>query len=343
MDAATFARFLRDANKLKPRQVAEVDRVLAEARERAGAVLALETEDGGDDAEPPLCPRCGALASQRWGTTRTGFQRRRCVGCGATFTARTGTVLAGLRRPGAVARLLAMMVGNGALGSAESLSCRKIGVRLGITRTTAWRWRMVLLRALPAALVQTPVFTGLVEMDEAYQMESRKASREWMRHAADPDQHPQPNRPQWHAWPKGTRPRGLNRRWHLPLLTTVQRGGPAEMVPITRPTQHVLAVTMAGRIAPDAHLHTDGAFAFERFAQNAGLDHTVCIAKQPNLRVRPSAHINTVNGVHALWRRFIGAFKGPASKNLAAYAAWFTLLRNPGPTPAQILRAVARG
>ena len=99
MDDATFARFLHNANKLKPRQVAEVDRVLAEARERAGAVLALETEEGGDDAEPPLCPRCGALASQRWGTTRTGFQRRRCVGCGATFTARTGTVLAGLVGP----------------------------------------------------------------------------------------------------------------------------------------------------------------------------------------------------------------------------------------------------
>ena len=115
------------------------------------------------------------------------------------------------------------------------------------------------------------------------------------------------------------------------------------MVAIARPTQHVLASTMAGRIAPDGHLHTDGAFAFERFASSASLDHTVCIAKQPNLRARPSAHINTVNGIHALWRRFVGVFRGLASKNLAAYAAWFTRLRNPGPSPAQILRCIAKG
>jgi len=100
---------------------------------------------------------------------------------------------------------------------------------------------------------------------------------------------------------------------------------------------------MAGRIAPDASLHTDGAFAFERFAVKAGLDHTVCIQSQPQHRARPSAHINTVNGIHAIWRRFVGVFRGPASKNLAAYAAWFTLLRNPGPTASDVLRAVARG
>ena len=100
--------------------------------------------------------------------------------------------------------------------------------------------------------------------------------------------------------------------------------------------------TMAGRIAPAAHLHTDGSFAFERFAQKAGLDHTVCLAKQPSAQLRPSAHINTVNGVHALLPGFIQAFRGPASKDLGLYTAWFTLLRNPGPRPMEILRDGAR-
>ena len=112
MDDATFFRLLRDVRKLKPRQVAAMDRALAETREKAGAVLALETEDGGENAAPPACPRCGVSASERWGFARTGFQRHRCVGCGKTFTARTGTALAGMRRPGAVVRLLAMMTGS---------------------------------------------------------------------------------------------------------------------------------------------------------------------------------------------------------------------------------------
>ena len=78
MDDATFFRLLRDVRKLKPRQVAAMDRALAETREKAGAVLALETEDGGENAAPPACPRCGVSASERWGFARTGFQRQVC-------------------------------------------------------------------------------------------------------------------------------------------------------------------------------------------------------------------------------------------------------------------------
>ena len=329
---AQWARLISMLDRLKPQQIAAVDAHLAGARERARAVLALE---GG--GEPLPCPRCGGEASSKWGTTRTGFQRRRCRGCGITFTARTGTAMACVQRPGAMAGLLAAMVQPGA----GPLSCRVAARIFGVGRMTIWRWRMTLLAAM-IPTTDARYFTGIVEMDEAYQKESRKASREWARHASDPATHPKPDRPQWHAWPRGTRPRGLNRRWHLPLLTTVQRGGPTEMLPITRPTQAVIAATMPGRIASDAHLHTDGAFSFERFAQNAGLDHTVCIRKQPGTRARPSAHINTVNGEHALWRRFVRAFRGPASKNLALYAAWFNALRNPGPASDQIFRAMAR-
>lgn len=62
--------------------------------------------------------------------------------------------------------------------------------------------------------------------------------------------------------------------------------------------------------------------------------------KPPSPTVRPHQHRQRG---HALWCGFIRAFRGPASKNLAAYAAWFTLLRNPGPTPMEIFRVGARG
>ena len=169
MDPAAFARWLSQSTSLKPQHLAVFDDAVAALRERAAAVLALEDGD-----EPLPCPKCGGAQHQRWGTTRTGFQRRRCSGCGATFTARTGTPLAQVQRPGGVARLVALMFGDEASG--VGASCRKAARALGVRPMTVWGWRMVLLQALPAALRQARVFTGLVEMDEAYQRESRKAS-----------------------------------------------------------------------------------------------------------------------------------------------------------------------
>lgn len=96
MEPQTFARWLSQAKCLRPQQLAAFDDAVASLRERAAAVLALEDGD-----EPLPCPKCGGAQHQRWGTTRTGFQRRRCSGCGATFTAPTGTPLASVRRRGA--------------------------------------------------------------------------------------------------------------------------------------------------------------------------------------------------------------------------------------------------
>lgn len=58
MDDAAFARLLSTIPKLKARQVLSVDRVLAEVREKTGAFLALETEDG---ATPPNLPYTRAV------------------------------------------------------------------------------------------------------------------------------------------------------------------------------------------------------------------------------------------------------------------------------------------
>ena len=69
-------------------------------------------------------------------------------------------------------------------------------------------------------------FAGIVEIDEAYQRESRKGSREWVRHAQNPAQHPAPPRHQWHIYESGLgkMQRGLS-RWQLPLLTITDRSG----------------------------------------------------------------------------------------------------------------------
>jgi len=63
-------------------------------------------------------------------------------------------------------------------------------------------------------------------VDETYQKESRKGSREWVRHKQDPINHTKPPRLRWYEYTKlgVNMQRGLS-QWQLPILTVVDRGG----------------------------------------------------------------------------------------------------------------------
>lgn len=60
------------------------------------------------------------------------------------------------------------------------------------TNTTAFRWRHRWLRA-PCTQKET-AFTGIVEAEETFFLESYKGSRAWARHAQDPSSPPPPAR-----------------------------------------------------------------------------------------------------------------------------------------------------
>ena len=92
------------------------------------------------------CPRCGADALRRWGVDGRGLRRLRCRACKRTCSATAGSLLAGLRRPEAFrAGLRDMIYAN------HPASCRRLTVRLGVDKTTVWRWRMRILAALECA------------------------------------------------------------------------------------------------------------------------------------------------------------------------------------------------
>lgn len=57
---------------------------------------------------------------------------------------------------------------------------------------------------------------------------------------------------------------------------------------------------------------------------------------------KPSAHINTVNGLHALWRGFVQRFRGPATRYLARYASWFVATRNPRTDAKAVFQALIK-
>lgn len=67
---------------------------------------------------------------------------------------------------------------------------------------------------------------GVVEADAKFFRESRKGSREWVRHLRDPINHPKPDRMRWLDY-KRTRtrlPAGIS-KYQIPVLTMADRAG----------------------------------------------------------------------------------------------------------------------
>ena len=235
-----LATLLRSITDLPPSQITRAEEALRTARRRAEAVV--EIDAVGEDR---ACPSCGGLDGSRWGRTRAGAQRWRCKGCGRSWTGRTGTPLAGVHRPG-----LFIEVARNMLDPMETpLSCRKLGSRLGLSRDTVWRWRMLVLTQLRS--VSLPALSGIVEADDTAQRESRKGSREWVRHERDPSQ-PRPPRKRWHEYPKGRPPQKIHKKWSEAILGVVDREGRANFAHTGNIGQATLHAVLAPQVAPDA-------------------------------------------------------------------------------------------
>ena len=273
------------------------------------------------------CVHCGGSALVRWGSTRTGLQRLRCKGCGRTFSAATGTVVARIRLPEKLQQALADM-----LGPAPS-SCRRLAARLDVDKMTIWHWRMAILAALEG--IGADRLGGIVEADETFVRESRKGSREWVRHARDPERFPAPPRPRnplrWisshtysgvifsSTWASALYPP----KWQIPILTLTDRGGAqrAERLPDRR-AENLVAV-LEDRVRHDAVLCSDGDGAYRMFTRSRRMPHYRIDAKHGPKVIHGAFHIQTVNSLHSRFKAFMKPFCGPATKNLPAYIAWF--------------------
>lgn len=327
--ARTFRQLMEAIETLSPRQLEELVSRALSARSRKEAHADIEHYSGHG------CPHCGHGKMQKWGTTPTGIQRQRCAACGRTSSALTGSPLRGLHHFDRFLDMLRDMLSD------QPLSCRKLAAKLQVSKDTIWRWRLRALKHLSGGSDQT--FAGIIEADETFQRESRKGSREWARHAADPTTHPQPPRLQWHRYKSGRfkMQRGLS-RWQLPIITVVDRSG-RKLFQRIRDCKHATIDQVLGPLVPaDAELCTDAAPAYGSFAASRNIAHFV-VRNAPNQRLAsPAHHIQNTNSLHSRYEEFIRRFRGPASKYLPLYLAWF-LYAQRGTQPrtafAEIIRA----
>lgn len=312
MDGMRFRSLCANVDRLSLGQLRELQRKLRALDARREVLSRIDAR--GQALE--RCVHCGGSTLVRWGSTRTGLQRLRCKGCGRTFSAATGTVVARIRLPEKLQQALADML------APVPSSCRRLAAQLGVDKMTVWRWRMGILAALEG--VGAHRLGGIVEADETYLRESRKGSREWVRHVRDPRRSPEPPRLRWRDFRRLglSLPAGLS-RWQIPILTLTDRAGArhAERLPDRRAES--LVAVLEARVSRDAVLCSDGDGAYGLFASAHGLPHYKLDASHGPRVIQAAFHIQTVNSLHSRFKAFIRPFCGPATKSLPAYIAWF--------------------
>ncbi|MFD2741475.1 IS1595 family transposase [Sulfitobacter aestuarii] len=324
-----FRRLLDALDDLNPAQIEDAQTKIRDLRRKTEALSEIEARTN----QEHKCPFCGDERRQKWGRTPTRVQRYRCSGCEKTYSGRTGSAIGRIHRPDLFMEALRDM-----LGSSPPQSVRKLAKQLDLNKYTIWRWRMLVFSIIGNSSVAA-TFSGIIEADETYQRESRKGSREWVRHFIDPKNTPKPPRPRWEDFTtQGLKMmRGLS-RWQLPILTVADRGGSRLFQRLPNRKSATVERAMNPLVPGDAVLCSDGGNGYKDLAAARGLEHFV-VGSKPGTRVAAGCyHIQTVNSLHARYDRFIKPFCGPATKNLNGYIRWLEV-RLAGVSPAGIIKA----
>jgi transposase-like protein len=312
MDVKSFRRLCAALVDLTGPQLKELRVALRSLNARMQAIGAIERRREGTVA----CPHCSHGSSMRWGSTRIGVQRMRCASCRRTFSSTTGTVVAGIH---SAARFHQVVID---MFSDHPHSCRRLGRAVGLDKMTVWRWRQKIIHALGACGASN--LGGVVEADEKFFRESRKGSREWVRHQRDPINHPKPNRMRWVDY-KRTRtklPAGIS-KFQIPVLTMADRAGARRADVLPDHSASPLMAVLARRLRSDAVLCSDRDPAYDFFARQNGVPHYRIDAKKGPFVIDKAFHVQTINSLHDRFERFMEPFRGPATKNLTGYASWF--------------------
>lgn len=291
MDTGEFRGWLARLDELTPEQRHTVHEALAGRPAEAEVIAAVE------DRMPceRLCPHCGTDGAVKRGLAN-GLRRYRCKGCGKSFNALTGTPLARLRHK---ERWLdfaqSLRDGDTVRGSAEHCD---------VAVSTAFRWRHRFLEGIKTGAAR---LRGIVEADETYVLDSRKGERRL-------------DRPARRRGGKAKK-RGLSVE-QVPVLVAADRGGATVCAMLPAVTAKTVAAVLEPVIASDALLVTDGASVYPPCAKALGVSHEV-LNQSAGERTRGEIHIQTVNNRHQRLKRFLGSFRGIASKYLPNYLRWF--------------------
>ena len=272
------------------------------------------------------CPKCSAAHVVRNGQAN-GLQRYKCRDCGGTFNALSGTPLARLRHRDKWLQQ--------AQALDDGLSVRKAAARMGVHRTTAFRWRHRFL-AVPRE-IKAQHLGGVAEADETYVLRSYKGQRRGLAELRG-EQARKPRR-------RGGRAskRGLSAE-QVPILVVRNRSGQTTDFVLPVANKPCVSAVLQVAVARDAVLCTDGSNMLATVARELNIEHHAMNTLRGQ-RTRGAWHIQNVNAYQSRFKQWMRRFKGVATSYLPNYLGWFRALdRNAqiGAKPAQLLALAFR-
>lgn len=214
----------------------------------------------------------------------------------------------------------------------EPSSCRTLARALALDKSTVWQWRQRAARGFGArdhAALTAPIASGL-----AVVRESRKASREWVNYRRAPAVHAAPDRLRWVDYPRlGLVAPDHLPRYRIPIEISVDQGGrrAAEVLDCLA-AEHwppANARPPASSIAPIALRAADSDTPPLATCEAAG--------ETARLGARPQSDVGAADRGLAAFGRFLRPFRGPATRHLPAYVAWFVTRNNSGEIPGALI------
>jgi len=265
------------------------------------------------------CPRCGNERCYRHGFAND-LQRYRCCACGRTFNDLTGTPLARLRLKANWLAYSQVLL--------DSLPVRKAADRVGVHRSTAFRWRHRFLHW--AKLDRPGSLNGIVEADETFLLESQKGSRTL-------------DRPPRHRGGHAAK-RGISSEFECILIARDREGRTVDAVTGRGAlTAAQLERDLLPSLNRQALLVSDGHPAYRAFARKHRIAHEA-VNLRARVRVRRlgslAIHVQNVNAYHQRFKAWLQGFRGVASRYLPNYLGWRWALDGERVTsPEQLLRS----
>jgi hypothetical protein len=123
---------------------------------------------------------------------------------------------------------------------------------------------MIVLKALSGS--SSSHFSGIVKVDENYQRESRKGSREWARHKKSPHLWPKPPHLRWSEYHcNGIKMKRDLSACQLSILKMVNRSGSNFLKLIPNTKHPTIAKNLTSAILPDSILLSDTTPAYSVF------------------------------------------------------------------------------
>jgi hypothetical protein len=207
-------------------------------------------------------------------------------------------------------------------------SCRRLATQLATDKSTIWAWRQKACRGFDRKTV--PTLPAPARTSRVVVRESRKASREWVNHARAPQRFPAPDRLRWIDYRRlGLPPPDRLPRYRISVQIGIDASGP----PRARVVGSHLRAEATCATRPQASTHSEPVAGGQRGRDPSGASPVVAL--QP-VAMAGSAGARLATSADAECRRFrdfLRPFRGPATRHLPAYVAWF-VARHPASRPA---------